>query len=228
MFEKLLSSIGIGSAKVNTLFFEETIVRGSDVKGEIHIFGGKAEQIISEIYVHIDTEFHKYDEDMTELRDITEPILEIKIMDPMTIKPNEEKVIPFTIHLPHYIPTTFREQQIHLQTELNINVFTHPVETHDFVVRDPFIDKTLQYLEENGFEHSVKSGLCRYQIPTVTNPTHCLQTFELANEDGVKLSFVGNAVDLDLYVSKEGDILHHKVVREKDVASQLAGVITAN
>ncbi len=86
MFEKIFSSIGIRSAKVNTILFQDKIERGKEVNGEVHIYGGKAKQTISEIYIHVDTDFHRFNDDMSEFHDITEPIIKIKITDPLVIK----------------------------------------------------------------------------------------------------------------------------------------------
>ncbi len=221
MFEKLLSSIGIGSAKVNTILFDNKIERGKEVKGEVHVFGGKAEQLISEIYIHVDTEFHKDDDD-TEFWDITEPILEIKITDPIVIKPSEEKVIPFSFILPYYTPITFNEQKIHIQTELDINFFSHPIETHDFIVVDPLLDDIIAYFTNHGFKHNSNSGLCRHKLPTDDNPSHCLQTFYLINDKNVKVHFIGNYKDIDIYVSDKEQISHFSIKRDKDIHSQLS------
>lgn len=224
MFEKLFSSIGIGSAKVNTVLFDNLVERGKEVKGEVHIFGGKAEQTISEIYIHFDTEFHKADDDLTEFRDVTEPILEIKITEPIVVKPNEERIIPFSFILPYYTPVTFREQKIHIQTELNINFFSHPIESHDFIVIDPFIDQILNHITGHGYQHTSKSGLCRYKVPDEKNPTHCLQTFHLTNEKEETIYFVGNDKDIDIYLHESNRIAHFLIKREENVQKQLKHV----
>ncbi|GAE27954.1 putative SpoOM-related protein [Halalkalibacter wakoensis JCM 9140] len=221
MFEKLFSSIGIGSSKVNTILFDNIVERGKEVKGEVHIYGGKAEQTISEIYIHIDTEFNKDDMDMTEFRHITEPILEIKITDPIVIQPNEERVIPFSFVLPYYAPITFNEQRIHIQTELDINFFTHPVEDHYFIVKDPILEELFAFFNKHGFTHTNKSGLCRHKFPTDTNPTHCMQAFHLINNQGGKIYFVGNDSQIDIYVSDNDHISHLSIQRDEDLTKQL-------
>jgi len=228
MFERLFSSIGIGSAKVNTVLYQGKIERGKEVKGEVHVFGGKFEQTISEIYIHVDTEFHRFDDEMTEFRDITEPILEIKITDPVVVKPHEEKMIPFTFTLPFYTPVTFRDQKIHIQTELDINYFSHPIETHDFDVVDPLVDHILNYLTKHGFSHSSKSGLCRHKLPTDTNPTHCLQAFHLYNEKGMTIEFVGNEKDLDIYVLDDNkQVFHYPLIRNVNIEEQITALSIA-
>lgn len=224
MFERLFSSIGIGSTKVNTLLFQTIIEKGKEVNGEVHIFGGNTEQKISEIYIHIDSEFHKFEDEMSEFNEITEPILEIKITDPVVIKPHEKRVVPFSLILPYYTPITFREQKVQLQTELEINFFNHPVATHDFLLNDRFIDDILSFFVKHGFSHSNESGLCRHKIPTVKNPTHCLQNFHLLNEHGVHIYFEGNQKDIDIFVCEKNNVRHCLIMREEDLSKQLLNV----
>jgi len=226
MFERLFSSIGIGSTKINTVLFQGVIERGKEVNGEIHIFGGNAEQKISEIYIHIDSEFHKFEDEMSEFNEITEPILEIKITEPMVIKPNEKRIVPFSVILPYYTPITFREQKVLIQTELNINFFNHPVATYDFLLHDQFIDDILSFFVKHGFNHSHESGLCRHQIPTDSNPTHCLQNFHLLNELGVHVYFAGNQKDIDIFVCKNKHVKHCLIKREENLTKQLLDVST--
>jgi sporulation-control protein len=224
MFERLLSSIGIGSAKVNTVLLGEKIERGKEIKGEVHIYGGKAEQKISEIYIHIDSEFHKDDNETTDFRDVKEPILEIKITDPVVVQPNEEKVIPVSFFMPYYMPATFGNQQVTIETEIDINFVNHPVETHKFLVFDPMIDDILTYLNKRGFNHTSKSGFCRHRKFGDENPTHFLQTFVLVNSKGTKINFVGNEKDIHLYVNEDEYVQYFSMKRDDDVSKQLSAL----
>lgn len=221
MFERLLSSIGIGSTKVNTVLFQNKIERGREIKGEIHIFGGNAEQKISEIYIHIDSDFHKFEDEMSEFKEITEPILEIKITDPVVINPHEKRVVPFSFILPYYTPITFRDQKVQFQTELKINFFNHPVATHDFLLNDQFIDSILSFFMKYGFNHQKESGLCRHKFSTDKNPTHCLQNFHLQNADGLHVYFAGNQKDIDLFICGKNSVRHYLIIREEDLSEQL-------
>jgi sporulation-control protein spo0M len=221
MFEKILSSIGIGSAKVNTVLLENNIERGKETLGEVHIFGGIADQKISEIYIHIDSAFHKEDDDTTDFRNVVESILEIKITDPVIVKAHEEKVIPFSFVLPYYTPVTFGNQKVAIKTEIDINFINHPVENHDFVVYDQMVNTILSFLSDRGFKHSKKSGLCRHKQYGDNNPTHCLQAFILGNDQGKKIYFVGNEKDIQIYIYEEDQVRHCTVNREEDVKEQL-------
>ncbi|WP_158737868.1 sporulation protein [Alteribacillus sp. YIM 98480] len=221
MFKKILSSIGIGSAKVNTVLLDSRIERGKETKGEVHIFGGNTEQKISKIYIHIDSEFDKEDDDTTDFRNVTEPIVEIEITDAVTVNPYEEKVIPFSFILPYYTPVTFGKQKVSIQTELDINVINHPVETHDFIVSDPWLDEILRHLNDHGYTHNMISGVCRHKINEGNNPTHCLQTFNLVNDQGIRIYFVGNEKDIHIYIYIKDQVKHLPIYRDDDLREQL-------
>ncbi|WP_052144682.1 sporulation protein [Halalkalibacter okhensis] len=221
MLMKWLSSLGIGSAKVNTILFNNEVERGKEVNGEVHIIGGKVPQRISEVYIHVDTEFQRNHDDMTEIHEMTESILERKITAPLFIKPNEEKVVPFSFALPHYTPITFRNQKIHIHTELKINFLNHPVDEHDFVVFDPFIDEILHYFMYNGFRHTVNSGLCHRKPLTKSNPTHCLQAFELVDDHERKIYFIGNEQNIILSMIEGNQKKQVSLDRRKNIYKQL-------
>ncbi|MGO4889236.1 sporulation protein [Anaerobacillus sp. MEB173] len=226
MFEKVLSSIGIGSAKVNTLLFENRLERGKETKGEIHIYGGKAEQVISEILVQISLEFNKYYDEMTDFRELKETILELKMPYPLIIAPKEEKVLPFSLTIPYTTPISFSEQQIRLQTELKINMFNHPVCKHNLIVVDPFIDEILTLLSKRRFIHQPESGLCRFRVPSNESQVNYVQTFHLRNAQGVDIRFVGNAKDIDMFIYEQDNESHCLVKREHSVMQQLENFFT--
>lgn len=222
MFEKLLSSIGIGLAKVNTVLLNESIERGMDVNGEVRIFGGKAEHKISEIYIHIDSDFDK-DEDYTDPRNIIEPILEIRINKPIVVKPHEDTVIPFSFFMPYYMPISFKNQQVTIKTEIDIDYAIYDlVEDRGVNVTDQMIEEILNYFTEKGFTHTFKSGQCRHKKFDDDNPTHFLQTFVLTNDDGVKVHFVGNSKDIHIYIIKGEEVEYYLIYRDKDLKTQLS------
>ena len=48
-FKKLLASVGIGQAKVDTILFDEVVEPGGILTGEIQIQGGQVDQEIDKI-----------------------------------------------------------------------------------------------------------------------------------------------------------------------------------
>ena len=51
MFGKLLRSIGVGGAKVDTIFQDTTCVPGGIIQGVVRIMGGNAQQDIESISI---------------------------------------------------------------------------------------------------------------------------------------------------------------------------------
>ena len=56
MFKKLLASVGIGSAKVDTQLVSDQLLPGEEVRGKVVIQGGGAEQQIEKINLFVMTE----------------------------------------------------------------------------------------------------------------------------------------------------------------------------
>lgn len=55
MFKKILSSIGIGAAKVDTRLNESHCTPGGELTGVVHIEGGSVEQSVDSIYLFFNT-----------------------------------------------------------------------------------------------------------------------------------------------------------------------------
>ena len=55
MLNKMLSSIGIGAAKVDTQLYQTSYTVGEELAGKIVIKGGKTEQQIDRLYLSLST-----------------------------------------------------------------------------------------------------------------------------------------------------------------------------
>jgi len=63
MFDKMLSSFGIGSAKVDTKLHKNSYIAGEELTCVVEITGGKVEQKIDEIYLSVKTKYIKERDD---------------------------------------------------------------------------------------------------------------------------------------------------------------------
>ena len=63
VFNKVLASVGIGAATVDTKLESEQVVPGEEIKGIVEIQGGNVEQQINEIYLSINTQYVKESND---------------------------------------------------------------------------------------------------------------------------------------------------------------------
>lgn len=117
-FNKMLASVGIGSAKVDTKLEKSSYEAGEHIKGEVEIYGGNVEQQINAIYLTIYTTYIKEVDDKKYTSKA--PIQQFKVSDPFLINGDETKIIPFSFKLPLDVPITAGKTQVWVATELDI------------------------------------------------------------------------------------------------------------
>ena len=59
LFKKVLASVGIGGAKVDTKLERDTLAPGDIGRGIVEIMGGNLEQSIESIYLSLNTTYMK-------------------------------------------------------------------------------------------------------------------------------------------------------------------------
>lgn len=117
-FNKMLASIGIGSAKVNTKVEKSSYEAGEVLNGEVEVYGGNVEQHINTIYLTLYANYEKEIDDRKHT--MKAPIQKFKVTNPFTIGANETKIIPFSIKLPYDLPVTIGKSRVWIATELDI------------------------------------------------------------------------------------------------------------
>ncbi len=164
MFKKLLASVGIGNATVDTVLLTETLLPGHPFQCEIQIKGGNVAQTISGIdlylmtQVKIETENGKHTENLC--------LAQWRIQDTFALGAQEKKYFPLQSTLPFETPITHlsipsHDSKVWLSTELNIDMgldasdvdplLIHPtvimqqviksVESHGFVLKKADVEK---------------------------------------------------------------------------------------
>lgn len=118
LFNKILSGIGIGSARVDTKLTTDQLRAGEKVTGVVEIVGGNMEQQIDAIYLSLMTTYLKESNDRKINKQAT--IEKIKIVEPFTIGSNERREIPFSIVLPLDTPATLGKTKVWVHTGLDI------------------------------------------------------------------------------------------------------------
>jgi len=119
MFEKLLSSFSIGTAKVDTRLEKTSYMPGDQIRGQTFVFGGEAPQKINDIFVRIETTYRYRTSKQTHTMDA---VLSIhKVTSAFLVQPRETKVFPFTIISPLHTPLTMFQHKVFLRTRLNID-----------------------------------------------------------------------------------------------------------
>ncbi|MEZ9710917.1 sporulation protein [Vibrio breoganii] len=158
-FKKTLASLGIGSAKVDSVLQQETLIPGDPVRVVIHVYGGATEQHID----HIDLKLCcRYITEREERQPHSEGALKRRmpqnyVLDKwelpysFTIHPSEERTFEIELTVPFNTPLTIGDSKVWLETALDIDLAIDPTDKDMLTVRpDPVMDKIFSELEELG------------------------------------------------------------------------------
>ena len=174
IFKKLLASVGIGAAKVDTHLYDDSLIPGEIINGEVYITGGDVSQDIDDIYLYLATEYKREVDDNT----VTEECVLVKhcLSERISLQPKEAKVIPFSFQLPYETPLTLRNQPVYLRTGLDISLAVDPKDTDYIQVRPhPLMQTVLDAIENLGFQ--LYKVDCEYN-PYFGSPYPFVQEFE--------------------------------------------------
>jgi sporulation-control protein len=159
MFKKLLASVGIGAAKVDTRLFKDSVIPGEVLEGEVYINGGDVAQDIDDIYLKLATEYKREVNDSTVYEECV--MVNYRLLERFTIQAKEEVVVPFSLQLPYEIPLTIGRTPVYIRTGLDIKTAINPRDRDALEVRPhPLMQRVLQGVENLGFHlHKVD---CEY------------------------------------------------------------------
>lgn len=134
LFNKVLASIGIGAAKVDTRLKASSFQAGETIEGIVAVKGGNIEQKIEEIYLSVMTSYVKEKDDQKWTKQAE--IAKIKINEPFVILAKETKEIPFSFQLPVDTPVTIGASKVWIHTGLDIKSAVDPQDT-DYIEVEP-------------------------------------------------------------------------------------------
>lgn len=151
MFKKLLASVGIGAAQVDTRLFNDSLIPGEMVEGEVHIEGGDIAQEIDEIYIYVVTHYEREANDSKVKEECI--LLKYLISQPVSLQPKQKQVIPFAFQLPYETPLTMGRQPVYLRTGLDIKNAIDPGDSDFIQVHPhPLMEKVLDAVKHLGFQ----------------------------------------------------------------------------
>ncbi|MFD1775158.1 sporulation protein [Paenibacillus rhizophilus] len=150
MFKKVLASVGIGSAKVDTRLEEAQVVAGGTLRGVVSIRGGQVEQQIDKIYIYVKTQYEKEENDRKVTHEVE--IARILITEGVLLQAGETREIPFEMTIPERAPVSYRNTPVWLMTGLDIKMALDPSD-HDYLEVVPSDNMQLVFgaLDELGF-----------------------------------------------------------------------------
>lgn len=151
MFKKILSSIGIGAAKVDTRLNESHCTPGGELTGVVHIEGGSVEQSVDSIYLFFNTLYkHEVNDKSTYSTFTIEKILLNEA--PFMIGPGEVKEIPFTVNVPFNTPLSVSQSKSWIETGLDIAQAVDPKDEDAITVQPNAAQQViLDAMDELGF-----------------------------------------------------------------------------
>ena len=102
MLKKLLASIGVGSAQVDTQIDNPELAPGQLLQGQVLVQGGQSAQDIEKIELVLMTQAE--DESADSERTVAWPLCRLPVCGPFTIGAGETRYFPFQMTLPLETP----------------------------------------------------------------------------------------------------------------------------
>lgn len=151
--KKVLASIGIGNATVDTVLPRDTVQPGETVDAEVHITGGNVEQEIGTIRFELETRY-RTEEGYREV-----DIDRFTLAESLTIRPDQEETRSVSIDVPYSTPVTLGGVDVWIETELDIDLAVDPEDKDHLDVRPTSrLQTVFDAMDELGF--SLQTAEC--------------------------------------------------------------------
>jgi sporulation-control protein len=134
VFKRLLASVGIGNASVDTVLSNPVLIPGDVLNGVITIRGGSVDQTIDRIDLCLETVAEREGEDI-EYRQAVK-ILEENLFSQLQIQAGAVREIPFQLQVPHDTPIN-RALGFQLPIPIYLRTHVHIAGAVDASDRDP-------------------------------------------------------------------------------------------
>ncbi|ADQ69412.1 sporulation control protein [Halogeometricum borinquense DSM 11551] len=200
--KKILASVGIGNASVDTVLPSTTVSPGETVDAEVRVSGGDAEQSISAIDLEVETRYRTEEG----YRDTT--VGRMRLSESFDIEPGEETTYDAEITIPWETPLTLGSTEVWVETELEIDMAVDPEDVDYLDVQPtPRMQAVFDAAEELGF--SLRTTECEADpYGRYVGGRRFVQEFEFRPSSGefrgdvdeIELVFVPSASSLDVFV----------------------------
>jgi sporulation-control protein len=209
--KKILASVGIGNASVDTVLPSTTVSPGETVTAEVRVNGGDAAQSVSAIDLEVETRYRTEEgvEDATVGR--------LRLGEAFEIEPGEEATYDAAVTIPWETPLTLGSTEVWVETELEIDMAVDPEDVDYLDVRPtPRMRAVFDAAEELGL--SLRTAECSADpYGRYAGERRFVQEFEFRPSGGefrgdldeLELVFVASAASLDVFVEvdRRGGIL---------------------
>jgi sporulation-control protein len=149
-FGRLLSSIGVGAATVDTRLERDELVPDEEVRGIVEVKAGDSEQEVSGIRLEVQTYYKRKSGDNTVTE--TGTIEHFPVSGHRTIEANSREEIPFSFRLPYDTPLTLGRSSVWIRTALDVRMAFDPSDSDVVTVRpNPAMQSVLDSMQSLGF-----------------------------------------------------------------------------
>ena len=143
---RILSSIGIGAATVDTVLPKTKLWPGETVRVDVELYGGDSAQTIEGIDFVLKTRF------AAEEGEATVTIDEFEVERSISLAPEEERTIPVDVEIPLWTPITRSGVSVWLETRLDIDWARDPTDEDQIeVVPDEYVSALFDAFDGLGF-----------------------------------------------------------------------------
>jgi sporulation-control protein len=213
--KKVLASIGIGNATVDTVLPTTTVTPGETVEAEIHVVGGSATQEVSAIDLELETKYATDDG----YREAT--IDRLRLSEGLTVEPDQQETLTTDLQIPYRTPVTLGRADVWVETELEIDLAVDP-EDKDYldVQPTPRMQAVFDAAEELGLTFR-SAELEGDQYGRYVDRGGFVQEFEFRPQGG---PFAGDVDEIELVTVPGPDELtvYVEVDRRAGLLSELA------
>lgn len=150
MFNKILASVGIGSAKVDTILDSSEVVAGESLTGKVLIKGGNIAQRIDGVEFELFTKVEREVNDENSI--VYKTIEKYRVAESFELQPNEEISFDLVLDIPEFTPITIDRNFIWLKTSLDIDNAIDPSDKDAIkVLPTEAVVEIINLFEELGF-----------------------------------------------------------------------------
>ncbi|MET0786039.1 MAG: sporulation protein [Paenisporosarcina sp.] len=217
IFNKVLASVGVGNAKVNTKLTDSIYIAGNMISGISEVTGGHTSQEIESIYLKVFTTYERESNDQKFTDSVA--FFSHKLNEPFTIQKDEVKTFPFSFQLPLITPVTMGKTRVWISTSLDIKNSVDPGDK-DFIEIRPnsFVQAGLNAAQNLGF--TLRKVDCEEAPRAYKGMTKFIQEFEFVVLNG---PFKGKLDEIELVFIPKGEDQYELLVqvdrRVKGIAS---------
>lgn len=183
--KRMLSSVGIGSAKVDTVLHGNQFAPGEVMPAVVNVKGGGTAQEVNDITFSIHTTYlteREYGDEEHKVWE-TAVLADFHLGERFTLSPGEERSIDIELDLPFDTPITIGKTEVWVQTGMDISRSVDPKD-RDFVqiVPGPLAGSMFDAFEQLGFD--LVQAECEAVRPSYHNRLPFVQEFEYRPRGG--------------------------------------------